>query len=465
MAQISIVSYSLLQNYLGRIDAEFYKPESLRADEAITRRNYKPLSELVSDGYRVVYENTKILTPDLIKKGIDAQFLQATDISIDGLSIDVENIGYVDQKDWTRYPKGRIKVDEILIEVKGQAEKVTIVQDYVPTRTLVTGTLFKITLKPGIVTHEYLFAFFSSKYGKILRDRTKVNTLIAYVSKPELYRLPIPIFGPEQTSQIGDYVKESFKLTRRATELYKQATDLLEQELGLDKIRFEKPRTFFSSFSDAINGGRISSYFFQPKYNQLNQLLGKYETVPLRKLINYYTTGFAFAKKHLTKERTDSPLVKIANIKLMELDLLSSDFVNEAGKVVGAREKIKLGDILIGMSGSVGTSAVVREEKIAYINQRILRINSLGLIDEEYLALVINSQVGKMQFEKYGTGGVQVNISPRDMLNIKIPRLGKKEYEISDLVKKSFEAKKQSKQLLAQAKSRVEQLIEQSADN
>jgi type I restriction enzyme S subunit len=165
------------------------------------------------------------------------------------------------------------------------------------------------------------------------------------------------------------------------------------------------------------------------------------------------------------KEKTDAPLIKIANIKLMDLDISSSDFISNTGKLAGANETIKIGDILIGMSGSVGTSAVIREEKLAYINQRILRINSLGIIDPEYLALVINSLVGKMQFEKYGTGGVQVNISPRDMLNIKIPRLGVTEDKIADLIKKSFVAKKQSQQLLADAKARVEQLIEEAANN
>src|SRR5690606_40179967 len=67
---------------------------------------------LVSDGYRVVYESTKILSPEQIDLENDTRFLQATNISSDGLWIEVENIGFVSVRDWDRYPKGRIRSEE-----------------------------------------------------------------------------------------------------------------------------------------------------------------------------------------------------------------------------------------------------------------------------------------------------------------------------------------------------------------
>jgi type I restriction enzyme S subunit len=318
------------------------------------------------------------------------------------------------------------------------------------------------SIKRDKINPYYLICFLNSYYG---REQIMRYMMPSGQGKLELKDIKkIQIFRTELEDKIADIIIKAEYTANQSQILYKEATDLLEQELGLDKISFEKPNKFISNFSDVVNGGRISSYFFQPKFNQLDNLLINFETIQLRKLINHYSTGFAFPKKQILKEKTDAPLIKIANIKLMDLDISSSDFISNAGKIAGANETIKIGDILIGMSGSVGTSAVVREEKLAYINQRILRINSLGIIDPEYLALVINSLVGKMQFEKYGTGGVQVNISPRDMLNIKIPRLGVAEDKIADLIKKSFVAKNQSQQLLADAKARVEKLIEEAAN-
>jgi type I restriction enzyme, S subunit len=129
MAQISKIRFSQLSEYFGRIDAEFYKPVSLFADKIIKGQNYRNLGSLVSDGYRVVYESKKILKLEQVDLENDARFLQATNISADGLWINVEDIGYVSGKDWQRYSKGRIKIGEVLIEVKGQAEKVTIVRN------------------------------------------------------------------------------------------------------------------------------------------------------------------------------------------------------------------------------------------------------------------------------------------------------------------------------------------------
>lgn len=169
MAVWSVVNNSLVNHHSGRIDAEYYKTESLLAYDYVKKGNYKLLGQLAKEGYRVVYENTKILNPEKVDEQMDVRFLQATNVSDDGLWIEPKEIGFVSGKDWVKYPKGRIKHGELLIEVKGQAEKVTIVQDYMPMRTLVTGTLYKLTVDENLVSPEYIFAYFSCKYGKIRR--------------------------------------------------------------------------------------------------------------------------------------------------------------------------------------------------------------------------------------------------------------------------------------------------------
>jgi hypothetical protein len=71
-----------------------------------------------------------------------------------------------------------------------------------------------------------------------------------------------------------------------------------------------------------------------------------------------------------------------------------------------------------------------------------------------------------MQAERECSGALITHWKPEQIRKLKIPVL-KKELmnQLSDLVIKSKEARKQSKQLLAQAKARVEQLIEEAANN
>ncbi len=147
-------------------------------------------------------------------------------------------------------------------------------------------------------------------------------------------------------------------------------------------------------------------------------------------------------------------------------DLLSETFSEQedlAESLAGKTEVTQLGDVLIGLSGTVGVSSIVREKSVgASINQRILRVK-LKNISPEYLTIVLNSIVGKMQFERIGTGGVQTNVSSNDVLKILIPRLDEKiENQITELLSKSYDLKTQSEQLLEQAKTRVEQLIEEA---
>jgi len=73
----------------------------------------------------------------------------------------------------------------------------------------------------------------------------------------------------------------------------------------------------------------------------------------------------------------------------------------------------------------------------------------------------LNSPIGKYQLERIGTGGVQTNISYKDIKNILIPILPKStQQKIADLVKQSHQARKRAKELLEEAKLKVEELIE-----
>lgn len=464
MAQISIIDYSKLSDYLGRIDAEFYKPISLYADEIIKNSKYKQLGDLVLAGYRVVYENTKILKSGDVKVGIDAHFMQSANISNDGLWIDINNIGYVDQKDWYRYPKGRIVKGELLIEVKGQAEKVTIVQDYIPERTLITGTLFKLSLKPNTVSHEYIFAFFSSKYGKILRDRTKVNTLIAYVSKPELYRIPIPIPSIEAHNIITCLVAESFKYTSLSKSLLRNATDLLEKELGLDKITFEKKNSYIASFSEVVNNNRSDADYYQTKYRQLEKHINSIETVSLSSICTF-VKGFEVGTPAYTE--VGPTFLRVSNLTKEGFAFSNSDkYISEETYKSLKSYQPKSGDILLTKDGTIGTCYVVDEYVEGIISSGIMNLNLFDQkIPKEYLALVINSKLCQMQAERECSGALITHWKPEQIRNLKIPILKKETMDyLSDLCSKSKIARKESKRLLEEAKTRVEQLIEEAAN-
>ena len=146
MAVWSIVNFSDLKADI-RLDAEYYQPLFLKFESLLTKTGFPivNIGSLVREGYRVVYENTKILDEDFDPK-YHVKFLQAANISSGFPVIEQSSMGWVSRDDWNRYIQGRLKPEEILIEVKGKAEKVAIVPDNVMTEVLVTGTLYKMLI-------------------------------------------------------------------------------------------------------------------------------------------------------------------------------------------------------------------------------------------------------------------------------------------------------------------------------
>jgi len=460
MAVWSVVNNSLVNHHSGRIDAEYYKTESLQAYDYVKKGNYKLLGQLAKEGYRVVYENTKILNPEKVDEQQDVRFLQATNVSDDGLWIESKEIGFVSGKDWVKYPKGRIKHGELLIEVKGQAEKVTIVQDYMPMRTLVTGTLYKLTVDEKLVSPEYIFAYFSCKYGKILRDRTKVNTLISYVSKPELYNIPIPIFE-ESIDEITSIVRESYRLSILAHSFYHQAEELLAKELQLDQLKLPNKRWYTADYCEVMGKRRFDGEYFQPKYKQIEMH------------IKAYKKGYSVIKELFYENKSVSTLSK-DKYKYIEIgDINNSDgtyaynTIEKRDLPASAKIELSQGDVLIStvrpyrgavsiiydsFSDLIGSSAfTVVREKNGY--------------KKEVLQVLLRLDCYKELLMKWNVGTSYPIIKNNDVMNLVIPMIPENiQIKISELVQQSFFAKQKSGLLLTQAKYYVEELIEQEAN-
>ena len=457
MAVWSRTELSNVRRSFGRIDAEFYRPKSLEAFSQVTASNHDLLGRLVIDGYRVVYENTKIVESGQITD-TSARFLQATNLGKDGLSIELDSIGYVDERDWFRYPKGRIKAGELLIEVKGQAEKVAVVPDGFPDRTLVSGSLFKLTAKRDRISPWYLFVFLLSRYGKLLRDRLKTNTLIGFVSKPQLYS--IPIFLPESTDEqaLSLQTQESIRLNTLARKLYTEAQQLLEAELDMGKLTLQKPVGYIARFSnvglsDTFSAGRIDAQCFAPDALFYESWLKAHARCDrLDSLLRSTVKGHQQADS--ANGSTDYCSIK--HITGMEIVEASKCFSQPDTPRAG------LDDLLLAITGAtIGKIGIVkRYERLAFSGD-LLCLRTGELINPHYLLLVLNHRIGQVQFNRWITGSTNGHLAPKDVARVLVPRLDSDlEAKIAALVKDSLSKRRESEQLIEQAKTRVEQLIE-----
>ncbi len=85
-------------------------------------------------------------------------------------------------------------------------------------------------------------------------------------------------------------------------------------------------------------------------------------------------------------------------------------------------------------------------------------------IPKEYLSLVINSKLCQMQIQRDCSGALIVHWKPEDIRNLKIPILSEETMNsLANMVTQSKQAFKQSKQLLEDAKAKVEAFIEEAS--
>ena len=132
--------------------------------------------------------------------------------------------------------------------------------------------------------------------------------------------------------------------------------------------------------------------------------------------------------------------------------------------VFNCRFNIKPEDLLIYTTGAyIGRTNAYLESTPAFASNHvnILRLDSN--IDHAYMALVFQSIVGQFQTQKHARGSAQAELYPADIDKFIVPILPHERQKIiGNLVRESLEKQRLSKQLLNQAKARVEQLIEEA---
>lgn len=452
----SIVSYCDTCNALDkRLDPEYWSPEALEAENSIIGQ---PLEKYIESGYRVVYENTKIIDKTFQKENDLPFFIQSSDI--EDCCINMDTVNCVSNTDWYRYPKGRIKKGEILVEVKGNVKKVAIITDDIPDKSLVSGTLYKLSLKN--ISSFFVICFLSCEYGQTLKNRLVCNIATPFINKEGLYNIPIPDCSTNLQNKIENIYKNSIKLKASTKVLYKQSEELLLRELGLLAWQPKHELSYVKNFSDVNSANRYDAEYFQPKYDEIIEKIKSYPN-------GWDTIG------NLFDQNRDSFIVKKDNkYKYVEIGSINTsngeiNFEEISGTDLPTNAKIKLhyDDVLISKVRTYrGAVAVV--ENSDYIGSgafTVLHEKLNSQINKETLYTFFKLKPILDLTLKYNTGTSYPTITDEDILNMPIPIFKQNiQNEIREKIQEAKKLQTQSKQLLEIAKRGVEIAIEENEE-
>ncbi|OLA47234.1 MAG: hypothetical protein BHW39_02735 [Firmicutes bacterium CAG:552_39_19] len=209
--------------------------------------------------------------------------------------------------------------------------------------------------------------------------------------------------------------------------------------------------------------GRLDAEYYLPKYDELFDTLRKF---PCKRLGDIVTIKKSIEPGSEAYQDSGIPFVRvsdISNFEVIQPEIYLSENVVENVETLYPRKDT----ILFSKDGSVGIAYKLAENKKIITSGALLHltVKDKGTVLPDYLTLVLNSNIVQMQAERDSNGAIIQHWKPSEIENVVVPVLEmEQQKKIVELVQKSFALRKQSKQLLEDAKCAVEMAIEQGED-
>jgi len=442
----SIIKKSELEGAL-RIDAEYYQLEYLELNQKLVSIAHVKLGEIafITDGEH----GSPIFDESSGIKYFSAQHPQ------DGfIDSDAKMISKVID---TKNKRSSLKVGDVLLSTVGTIGNAGIVtEDLLPAN--IDRHVARIALNKGTISPEFLIAFLISKFGKFqsIRESTGNVQLNLFIDKIKDFIIP-----SIKNIDVTRLMQQSLSEREKSKSLYFQAENLLLEELGLKNFEAEIKRELWSvvDLSVAQKVNRIDADYFQPKYQKLMSLIRANSGMVLGEIA---TVKKGFEPGSEAYQEEGKLFIRVSSIsKDGVIDKDQKYLKEELYEKLKKEYQPKVGEILLTKDASPGMAYVVKEPIEGVVSGGVLRVKIKENIEPEYLALVINSVVGQLQVERDAGGSIIMHWKPDQVKEMQIPILSKPiQQQIAELVQKSHEARKKAKELLEEAKNKVEELIE-----
>jgi restriction endonuclease S subunit len=454
MAVFSIVKLSELEG-AKRIDAEYYDPvfDSLEALDKFEVRKLNAISDIA---YGTTPPGGKFE-----ERGVP--FVRSQNFIL-GM-INRADIVYCDANFHEQNKKSAIRPGDILFAAVGATiGQVAIVQDSIKEGNI-NQNIARVRILDSSINPYYVGLFFLSKYGQLQIFRFVTGNAQAYLNSFQIGSFKIPVLSKQIQDELGLCFKKVEDFVENSYSLYSQAETLLLEELGLKDFKPKYEKTYIAKLSDAFSAYRIDAEYFQPAYEEVIEKLreNNIELQPLRKFILSIQKGIEPGSENYRDE--GKPFIRVSNLSKYGFTDRDQKYLSEElYQQLRETYEPKQGDFLLTKDATPGIAYVVKEQIEGIISSGILRLQiNDSEVNKEYLALCVNSIVGKMQVERDCGGSVILHWKPEQVKRLQIPLLPLSiQQEIASLVQQSHEARKKAKELLEIAKRAVEIAIENS---
>jgi restriction endonuclease S subunit len=236
MARWSETNLSYL-NDKERIDPEFFQKDFIVLDKILSK-SYMVIqiaqtvdlqsNDAFQQVFQILNDNQPKTIPYIRSGNVGDFFLNKSDLH------------FISEIAHSKLTKTHTKMNDILMARKGKIGGATIIYDD-ESNLNSNDNVVNIRLHDERFIPEYFVAFWNSKFGLKQIERFATGNVQPWLSMKQIRQLKIVLVSEIEQKANRDIVLKAYKVKKQSISLYTQAQQLLEQELGLDKLAFEKP--------------------------------------------------------------------------------------------------------------------------------------------------------------------------------------------------------------------------------
>lgn len=466
--EVSVLKLSEVQkdNESKRIDSEYFKKEYLENEELLKKFNlfYFESNNVVSGPF-----GSTLTSESYRKDGIC--FIRVQDIK-GGFFVEKESLVKISESDNNKIKHSQLRYGDFVISKVGNSiGYVAEIPEDINICNISENNIGLKTIGLETYTKKYILVFLNSKYGQLQIWRRISGNAQPKINVADFTKIKIPIFPMEFQLEIQNLVKDSHKALEESKELYKKAEEILYLELGLDPknplqslldSKTNNPtkslnisiRTLKESF---LKTGRLDSEYYQSKYEDIEKFIKSYPNGydSFSNIINNKDTNFT------PKNNENYSYIELANIGN---NGNISEPISDLGKNLPTRARriVSKGDVIISsIEGSLSSCALITQEFDKHLVSTGFFVLNSKLLNGETLLVMFKSQIFQEYLKKFPSGTILCAINKEELSKILIPKIDPTTQEkIAKYIQESFNLRKKSKQLLDNAKIKVEEQIQ-----
>jgi len=456
MAVVSVVDLSELGDTM-RTDAEYYQPRYLKLEGVVLKTKSYRLWGQVKGQFITGPFGSEFIVERYVEDS-PYRYVRGRDVK-EFFLLDDDNV-YIPEKDFARLKKYALRIGDILVSVVGTLGNAAVVdENTLPAIFSCKSTLFHSqSLNPL-----YLIAYLNSKYGRSFLERKVRGAVQTGLNIDDLRSTPIFIPDKSEEEKIAGVVQEAKKSYDLSKSFYFQAEKLLLWELGLKDFKPKYEFAYTATLSKTFEIHRIDAEYYQPAYEEV-----------IEKVLNYQN-GYAKLLSYAGSIKPDfdpskHPDKPFSYVELADIDA-SIGVIQSASEIKGeeapsrARRILRKDDVIVSsVEGSLEKVALVsKEHEGSLASTGFFQFRPKRILPESLLVLS-KSPALQMQLKKECAGTILTAVPNESLKRILVPVIPSKiQQKIALLVQQSHEARAKAKNLLKEAKIKVEKAIETRA--